>query len=56
MPFLKEAKVEKILWGFDCEKKTLSLENRENLFIANCGSAIRSCVWIGRKIAEELVR
>lgn len=53
-PFLKNAKVENILWGFDVKNKILKLEKYdESLFVANCGSAIRSCVWIGRKIAEK---
>lgn len=55
MPFLKEASVENILWGFDVAEKNLILNEIEpGKFVANCGSAIRACVWIGRTIAEKL--
>jgi len=54
-PFLKNAKVEKILWGFDTQKKTLTLEEpQQGMFVANCGSAIRACVWIGKEVAKKL--
>ncbi|MEO5646437.1 MAG: FAD-dependent oxidoreductase [Candidatus Paceibacterota bacterium] len=56
MPFLKEAKVEKILWGNDAGNKTLRVDQRGSLFIANCGSAIRSCVWIGKELTKRLLQ
>lgn len=54
MPFVAKAKVENILWGIDAGNKTLKLEESAGLFAANCGSAVRSCVWIGRTVAERL--
>lgn len=54
MPFLKKAKIEMTLWGFDAGNKTLTIEEREGLFAVNCGSAIRGCVWIGKEIAKRL--
>jgi hypothetical protein len=48
MPFLKKAKVEKILWGIDAGNKTLDIViNKDGLIAAHCGSAVRSCVYIG---------
>ncbi len=56
MPFLNSAKVEKVLWGLDAGNKKLRLETEDNqLFVANCGSAIRSSIWIGNKIAQKLI-
>ena len=53
LPFLKEAKVEKVLWGFDAENKTLKIfKEREKIIAACCGSALRSCVYIGEKLAD----
>jgi glycine/D-amino acid oxidase-like deaminating enzyme len=54
MPFLKKAKVERMLQGIDVENKNLLLKHDKGLYAANCGSAVRSCVWIGRTIAEKL--
>lgn len=54
LPFLKKAKVERMLSGMDVENKELLLKNDKGLYAANCGSAVRSCVWIGRTIAEKL--
>ncbi len=54
MPFLKEAKVEQIWWGFDAVNKELSVEEQGHIMAANCGSAARSCVWIGQNLAEQL--
>ncbi|HEY0964791.1 MAG TPA: FAD-dependent oxidoreductase [Candidatus Paceibacterota bacterium] len=54
MPFLKKAKVERMLSGIDVENKTLKLEQRGPLYAANCGSAVRSCVALGMKIADVL--
>lgn len=55
-PFLKDAKVEKVLWGFDSLKKVLEINTKNNkLFSVNCGSAVRSCVYIGQKITEKLL-
>jgi glycine/D-amino acid oxidase-like deaminating enzyme len=55
-PFLRGAKVEKILWGFDSFKKTLEIYTQdEQLFSINCGSAVRACVYIGQKAADRLL-
>ncbi len=55
VPFLRKANVQEILWGFDVANKTLCIEERgAALFAANCGSAVRSCVWIGRQVSENL--
>lgn len=54
MPFLKKARVERMLMGTDVENKSLLLKNNGSLYAANCGSAVRSCVWIGRTVAETL--
>jgi glycine/D-amino acid oxidase-like deaminating enzyme len=57
LPFLKGAKVEKILWGFDAENKTLKIFNKgDKIIAACCGSAVRSCVHIGEKLSEILIR
>ncbi|MEK7472169.1 MAG: FAD-dependent oxidoreductase [Patescibacteria group bacterium] len=54
-PFIKDAKVEKILWGIDSGNKTLSIFSEDKtLFAANSGSAVRSCAYIGRTLAETL--
>lgn len=55
MPFLKEGKVEKHLWAVDVKNKNLLLEETQpGLWAANCGSAVRACVWIGREVAKKL--
>lgn len=53
-PFLKNAHVEKILWGFDAHVKSLVVTEEGPLVAANCGSAVRSCVWAGQTLAERL--
>ncbi len=54
LPFLKEAKVEKILWGYDVEnKKPLYYKINQNFWLINCGSAVRSLHYIGRKFLNE---
>lgn len=54
--FLEKANVEKVLWGFDALNKKLKIEEIENkIFIASCGSAIRSCAYIGRTLKERLL-
>jgi hypothetical protein len=56
MPFLSKAKVEKIWHGLDAGNKTLRLEEvQPGLIAANCGSAIRSCAFIGQNVAERLL-
>jgi glycine/D-amino acid oxidase-like deaminating enzyme len=56
MPFLAEAKVEKVLWGHDAANKTLLVhEASPRLFAAACGSAVRGCAHIGRELAEKLL-
>lgn len=55
LTFLKDAKPENILWGFDVKQKTVSIVTQDSqLYAVNCGSAVRSCVYIGKKIAEML--
>jgi hypothetical protein len=55
MPFLNKAKVEQILWGLDAGNKELRLEDKDGLIAVNCGSAARSCVYLGKEIAAHLV-
>lgn len=53
LPFLKKAKVEKILWGFDVKnKKPIIFQIDENAWTINCGSAIRSLLYIGERAIE----
>jgi len=55
MPWLKDAKVTDILWAIDVEGKLLQLYDDGNgLLAANCGSAVRSCVWIGKELSKKL--
>lgn len=55
LPFLKMAKVEKILWGFDVKnKKPLIYEYDKNVLVVNCGSAVRSVVGIAEQVLEKL--
>ena len=55
LPWLSEAKVEQILWGFDIAQKKLVLdEPNPGLLVASCGSAVRSAAWLGRTLAERL--
>ena len=55
LPFLKNSKVEKILWGFDVKnKKPYIQEIEKNVWTFNCGSAVRSIIYIGEKILEVL--
>lgn len=55
LPWLREARVDEILWGVDTAQKTLVVdEPASGLLIANCGSAIRSAAWLGRTLAERL--
>ncbi len=55
LPFLKDATVLDILWGFDAKAKSPVLHTVDNrLFAANCGSAVRSSVLLGQEIAERL--
>lgn len=55
-PYLKDASVEKILWGIDAGNKKLEIIEKDNLFAAHCGSAIRSCVYIGQAVSQALVK
>lgn len=54
MPFLQKAKVERMLTGTDVETKELLIKEKEGLMAANCGSAVRSCVWIGRELTKRI--
>ncbi|MBO0609235.1 NAD(P)/FAD-dependent oxidoreductase [Myceligenerans salitolerans] len=55
LPWLRDARVERILWGSDAGHKTLAVtEPAPGLLAASCGSAVRSAAWIGRRLAERL--
>ncbi len=54
MPFLAKAKVERMLSGTDVENKELLIKNQDGLYAANCGSAVRSCVWIGKEVVKKI--
>lgn len=55
LPFLKNAEPEKILWGYDAtNKKPLIYEYDRNVFIVNCGSAVRSLVGIVKQVLNKL--
>lgn len=55
LPWLRDAGVERILWGSDAGHKTLAVtESAPGLLGASCGSAVRSSAWIGRTLAERL--
>jgi len=55
LKFLKNAGVLKILWGFDAENKKLKVYNKNNkIYAACCGSAVRSSVYIGKKLNNIL--
>jgi glycine/D-amino acid oxidase-like deaminating enzyme len=55
LPWLAKAKVLDTLWGFDVTSKTLAVTTPDDrLFVANCGSAVRSSGLIGRELAERL--
>lgn len=53
-PFLREAAVTETWWGFDAGNKQLKADWHGHILAANCGSAARSCAWIGRTLAEQL--
>lgn len=56
LPWLRDARVDDILWGIDTAQKTLVVdEPSPGVLVANCGSAIRSAAWLGRTLAERLV-
>ncbi|MBE1875840.1 NAD(P)/FAD-dependent oxidoreductase [Myceligenerans pegani] len=55
LPWLRDAGVERILWGVDSAHKKLAVtEPTPGLLAANCGSAVRSSAWIGRTLAARL--
>jgi glycine/D-amino acid oxidase-like deaminating enzyme len=55
-PFLKDAQVENVLWGFDAKNKVVKIYTPDDrLFAASCGSAIRSCIAIGEEVAKALL-
>lgn len=55
LPWLRDARVDDILWGVDTAQKTLVVdEPSPGVIVANCGSAIRSAAWLGRTLAERL--
>lgn len=56
MPFLQKAKVERMLTGIDVENKELIIKEEDGLIAANCGSAVRSCVWIGRELSRYIAK
>lgn len=54
-PYLRDARVGQILWGLDATNKLPIYHTTDNkLFAVACGSAVRSCVGIGRRAAELL--
>ncbi len=56
VPFLKEAKVEKILWGFDSLENDPIIDSEDNqLYVVNCGSAVRACIYIGQEVAKKIL-
>lgn len=56
MPFLKNAKTEKVLWGFDATNKLPELYTEDNkVFSVHCGSAVRSAIYIGETVSKELL-
>ena len=56
MPFLKDTKVERVLWGFDAKNKKLKVYSPDQqLFAATCGSAIRGSIGLGLKLAEIII-
>lgn len=56
-PFLKDASVEEVLWGFDAKNKVVKIYTPDNqLFAAVCGSAVRSCIAIGEQVAQTLLK
>ena len=55
-PFLKDALTEEVLWGFDAKNKTVKIYSPDQqLFAATCGSAIRSCIAIGKTVSDRLL-
>lgn len=55
-PFIGKSRVERTLWGFDYDKKhPLFLNPQPGVLAVVCGSAVRSCVWIGRETARRLM-
>lgn len=55
LPFIKNSKVEKILWGYDVKnKKPYIQEIDRNVWTVNCGSAVRSIIHIGEKVLDIL--
>ncbi|GAB4085212.1 hypothetical protein GCM10028784_18420 [Myceligenerans cantabricum] len=55
LPWLRDAGVERVLWGSDVGHKTLAVdEPAPGLLAASCGSAVRSAAWIGRNLAGRL--
>ncbi|GIW10236.1 MAG: FAD-binding oxidoreductase [Chloroflexi bacterium] len=56
LPFLREARVERVLWGFDVKHKLPQIVHpAPGLVAVNCGSALRSCAYIGREVVSTLV-
>ncbi len=55
LPFLQEAQVADILWGFDVTHKQPRFDQPlANVFVVTCGSAVRSCIAIGQQTAQLL--
>ncbi len=55
MPFLKNTKVEKVLWGFDAKQSApIFFTEDNNLFAVNCGYAVRACIYIGQEMVKKL--
>jgi glycine/D-amino acid oxidase-like deaminating enzyme len=54
-PFLREATVERVLWGLDWPGKLPHVEQHgPRVFSVNCGSAVRACIAGGRAAADAV--
>ena len=52
-PFLRDAGVERILWGLDWSGKLPDVqEHQRGVLTVNCGSAVRACIAAGRAAAD----
>lgn len=56
-PFLRDAAVERVLWGLDWADKLPHLSSHgAGILSINCGSAVRACVPAGQATAEAAMR
>ena len=55
-PFLRDAGVDRILWGLDASGKVPHLQEHDGgLLTVNCGSAVRACIAAGRAAADAAI-